>query len=231
MTTTATNFTRFACIGVLLFGCSGCKDNGETSQNAGTSKTLADVGVGTEPIEIHYSYDKYDSKTGWIIKTGAGSVIAKADRIGEPVKGVFIFRVSAQRRFEFDGGSLLQYETALQYITTDKTTTKYNKFAQWRCDFEYGNPSLEFAGIPDSATSLTQDGRSVAKARFRGLVKSSANNQVIGVEVEETHLNSGGGIVFRGISQYEMPSGFKRIEQRLQGQKRTEYFPVWPACP
>ncbi len=186
-----------------------------------------------EPFTKVYSYEgpqgSYGIPSGWKYITTANDVVSEAKFINADSKetGIFLYNQMVYVRLPF-WDKPLSYETGIRYITQDRTVVVMNRFADWTDDFQYNDTRLKFVGIADGATARTDQNKVVATAKLRRLIQDELDGSLVGVEIEETHFDSRGKISFSSISQFELPSGFKRFERVLVGKKKVEYFPVWP---
>jgi hypothetical protein len=97
----------------------------------------------------------------------------------------------------------------------------------WRVEFEYTDPQLSVVGIADAARAVDERGNVLARAKLLRLL-TGEGNQLMGAEVEETHLDKEGRVYFSCKSQFSFPLGRKTGEVDARGRRTTGYFSQWP---
>ena len=105
-------------------------------------------------------------------------------------------------------------------IIKDYVTTMATDFGDWKNFYIYNDERHLIFGLADGADSMDKSNNIVAKARLSKIVEGQ------GFEVKEYHYK-GDRITFYCISLYSF-GGEKIRESELKGQRKKNYFPIWP---
>lgn len=184
------------------------------------------------PVGMIFDYKGTSSvPSGWKLVNVKREVIGESNLVTkENFKGkeVIVYRVNIHSRNKLDGGKPLKFDMGVCFIGQNEKLTLFYRFRDHINDFDYNNPTLLYAGVAESATTRDNEGKVRAAAKLQRFINDEEDGKTVGVEVEETHLDSKGNALFKTISQYELSTGFKRFEKIKYGSKLNEYFSVWP---
>ena len=103
----------------------------------------------------------------------------------------------------------------------------FQEFQEFRTDFIYKGPGLEFQGHALGAQTVDRAGHIRAEARCLRMV-SNQDNRVVALEIEELHYSSDGKVEFSCEGRISFPEGEKVGEARKTGKKKMEYYFLWP---
>ena len=221
-------------IGLILLLCS-CRYGLSGSDTVGRSleEPTAELEEQTKVIIGWAGYSQTPS--AWYISiAGKGQVMTvtrRPDREDYGGEKIDVYDIQINRRFDFDGGQLLQFTSAMRLIGSDACSTLYHRFGSHVNHFGRNKDGI----LPDSAEAIDESGKLLGKATFKRYIKKSNGTAVgvgtaLGFEVEEIHVSPDGEPYFRALSHYRFYTGLKVFEKREFGEKQQELFPVWPIC-
>ncbi len=156
---------------------------------------------------------------------GAQGHYWKESDLNWPTGECLVYQVKLNEKAPYYAGDLPMKWEQCQIGTPDQyppPLVLYQQFAGYRNSFVVNSqPSERFVV---GARTVSDSGKLVAEAR---LARMDGN----GTQVFEYQYDDSGALVFRCASTFDVDTGYKVEETQKEGQKRGEYFFVWPRGP